>query len=334
MRTDYLKNCPIMEKCEITYNKVLLPIADAVVFHASDLVEVKRWPQKSFKTQKFTLMSMESALNVQKPMELLPMDFIDWAMTPLSQSDVNFPYGGYWVNPKKAKELGFPPVDLPSDADAILHKMAPPKIPAAFWLVSNCETHSKRELAIKKLGEHFRVDIAGECAKIDAMKKLCPKSDNCANEKAKYYFLLISENTVCRDYITEKYWNNYALPIVPIVMRRYVYELRLPPKSFIAFDDYPNAKMMAQHLSALVANETEYLSYFAWRSDGWATAPWNAKGYRIGYCDLCEKLLTNRSATASPNAYGPDGTYHDFKQWYLDASECETEQFVNEWITK
>lgn len=33
-----------------------------------------------------------------------------------------------------------------------------------------------------------------------------------------------------------------------------------------------------------------YAEYFAWRKGSWTVAPWNAPGYRNGFCRLCERL--------------------------------------------
>ncbi|KAK6035911.1 hypothetical protein COOONC_26584, partial [Cooperia oncophora] len=56
---------------------------------------------------------------------------------------------------------------------------------------------------------------------------------------------------VCKDYITEKYWDKLYVPSIPIVMRRKVYEAVAPPHSFIAMDDYSSPKEMAEHLIQL-----------------------------------------------------------------------------------
>ncbi|KAK6047627.1 hypothetical protein COOONC_14868 [Cooperia oncophora] len=46
---------------------------------------------------------------------------------------------------------------------------------------------------------------------------------------------------------------------------------------------------MAEHLIQL-ESDRPYAEYFAWRNGGWTVAPWNAPGYRNGYCRLCERL--------------------------------------------
>lgn len=70
------------------------------------------------------------------------------------------------------------------------------------------------------------MDIYGKCAKDFSKIFACPRNNiSCIEEFGQqYYFFLALENTVCKDYITEKYWSRYYLPSIPIVMRRYLYQ--------------------------------------------------------------------------------------------------------------
>lgn len=70
-------------------------------------------------------------------------------MTYRYDSDVPWVYGGYWISPEMNKGLGFKSENLPYDEKTILKN----KSSAIFWLVSNCDTISKRELAVEKLGK-------------------------------------------------------------------------------------------------------------------------------------------------------------------------------------
>jgi hypothetical protein len=69
------------------------------------------------------------------------------------------------------------------------------------------------------------VDIGGYCAQNEAGRNLCPKkAPNCDQVKSQYYFYLALENDQCNDYVTEKYWDNLALPVILIVAQRSIYE--------------------------------------------------------------------------------------------------------------
>lgn len=200
-------------------------------------------------------------------------------MTFLKSSQVNLPYGGYWIPPMDVKRLGFIPETFEADEQVV---MSTKKHKGVFWLVSNCQTESKREVAVHELGKHIPVDVAGACATTQSMKNACPKGSTCEDTFNSYHFFLALENSLCTDYITEKYWSRFSLLSVPIVMKRSIYEGKVPNNSIIAMDDYVSPKAMADHLLFLINNPKEYMKLFEWRTAGWARAPWNHKGYRTG----------------------------------------------------
>lgn len=70
-------------------------------------------------------------------------------MTYLNTSDVVAPYGGPWVPPTEAVERGLEPLRLDFHTDDIMRGK---QIKGAIWMVSQCETRSKREVAFNALG--------------------------------------------------------------------------------------------------------------------------------------------------------------------------------------
>lgn len=72
----------------------------------------------------------------------------------------------------------------------------------------------------------FRIDVAGSCASNENFTNLCPHSNgsDCDSIFGQYYFYVAAENSICKEYISEKYWSRVHYPSVPIVMRRYIYE--------------------------------------------------------------------------------------------------------------
>ncbi|EFO91373.1 hypothetical protein CRE_11972 [Caenorhabditis remanei] len=112
-------------------------------------------------------------------------------------------------------------------------------------------------------------------------------------------------------------------------MKRRVYKNILPPKSFIAMDDYKNPIEMSNHLRALEANMTAYSEYFNWRQKGtWTSAPWNAPGYRNGVCRVCELLWKSKD-----NETEPFKSYKDIWKWFDEESQCEKDEFVRSWLS-
>lgn len=79
------------------------------------------------------------------------------------------------------------------------------KTKMAAWFVSNCFSHSKRDEMVQKLKKYVDVDIYGDCG-----TKKCPRTDEeeCRKMAAtKYKFYLSFENSLCLDYVTEKYFH-------------------------------------------------------------------------------------------------------------------------------
>ena len=88
------------------------------------------------------------------------------------------------------------------------------------WMVSNCLTKSNREGFVETLRKFINVDVYGSCYQ-DSKKCEKEKSDNCWNYISDHYkFYLAFENSLCKDYITEKFWESLKRNIVPIVLGR------------------------------------------------------------------------------------------------------------------
>ncbi|KAH7723411.1 alpha1,3-fucosyltransferase [Aphelenchoides avenae] len=262
----FLDGCPLQDQCTLTYNRSLIETADAVVFHLRN-VNVSDLPESpSFDGQKFVAFTMESPLNSVGDVQGLPKSYFHWSASYLKVSDVVSPYGGPWVTREEAQNRGIPPLNATYSEEEILQRK---KIRGAVWFVSNCHTASAREEAVSALSRVFRVDVAGGCASKDDLRSLCPRSSDCESVFGQYYFYVAAENSICKDYITEKYWERARYPSVPIVMRRHVYEEHLPPNSFIAMDDFESPSAMAARLTYLMDHPANYMAYFAWRKQGW-----------------------------------------------------------------
>jgi alpha-1,3-fucosyltransferase len=132
-------------------------------------------------------------------------------MTYRWDSDIVYPYG--YINP-----IGNVPLH-PSESQ-MKYFLSHPKVKVnyaqgktkmATWFVSNCNTVlSSRNKLIELLQRHnIQVDVYGKCGNMTCPKKQdksFESSDECremAAQRYKFYFAL--ENSLCRDYVTEKY---------------------------------------------------------------------------------------------------------------------------------
>ena len=107
------------------------------------------------------------------------------------------------------------------------------------------------------------VDVFGKCS-----KNQCPETKklNCrAYLGQNYKFYLSFENSLCVDYVTEKFFSAYQSNMVPVTFGWVDYSLYGPPGSYINALDYDSVEDLANYLLYLDKNDDEYLKYFEWK---------------------------------------------------------------------
>lgn len=188
-------------QCETTDNRDGVDQFDAIVFHLrswtpSDL------PDKRSPHQRYVFWSMESP--AWRYVDTNQMSrFFNWTMTYRWDSDVVRPYG--WIEPTGSVPLHPDEATLEQSirsAQKTGKNYAEGKTKMAAWFVSNCASFSGRAELVERLQRYVDVDVYGDCG-----TKICPRKreDDCRIKAArKYKFYLSFENSLCRDYITEK----------------------------------------------------------------------------------------------------------------------------------
>mgnify|MGYP001171110744 FL=1 len=83
--------------------------------------------------------------------------------------------------------------------------------------------------------------------------------------ESSYKFYLAFENSLCQDYLSEKFYNALAHGAVPVVLSGADMSLRAPPHSFINVEDFNSTSELAAFLTRLAADEERLASYFWWR---------------------------------------------------------------------
>jgi alpha-1,3-fucosyltransferase len=96
---------------------------------------------------------------------------------------------------------------------------------------------------------------------------------------------LAFENTLCKDYITEKVYRNMKHMIIPVVYGGADYKMFLPPHSYINVNDFKSVQELGDHLKFLSANPEEYIKYFWWKKHYKIIDPFDET-----YCNLCRTL--------------------------------------------
>ncbi|CAL4098692.1 unnamed protein product, partial [Meganyctiphanes norvegica] len=110
------------------------------------------------------------------------------------------------------------------------------------------------------LAAHMSIDIYGKCGYLE-----CPRKDQsgCYEMLERdYKFYMAFENSICNDYITEKFFSILQYNVVPVVYGGGDYARHAPPDSYINALDFDTAKELAEYLLYLDKNDTAYAKYF------------------------------------------------------------------------
>ncbi|EPB73046.1 fucosyl transferase [Ancylostoma ceylanicum] len=167
--------------------------------------------------------------------------------------------------------------------------------------------HERKENKLHKikLGRFTEVTVRGGCEKQLLVDKSLASSScksECSDNEliANHRFYIAFENSICNDYITEKFFMRASQMLVPVVMRRRYYERAgIPPRAFIALDDFRNVKEMGQYLNYLRNNDTEYMKYFEWTAHFRKPSMYHSNAL----CKLCEDIY-NGKKIVNMYAYG------------------------------
>jgi len=323
--------CPVTN-CFLTDNKTLLgPRSlnqfDALIFHPRDMEPEKNGyfqipnQKKRLAHQRYVMFMVESSTHDHLEYHKFP-HFFNWTMTFRRDSDFYRPYG--WIAPL-SWHWHYPPAkpidwkkyskDTAYNRDRII--IPEKKYKSAAWLVSNCATESDREDYVNEMQNHFPVHIYGRCGNY-----ACPDFDigptydmksKCFDFISKnYMFYLSFENSMCLDYVTEKFFKALNFGILPIVLGGANYSEIAPPKSYINVEDFTNPSQLSEYLQYLVKNHTAYEDYFQWKKYFKVHATKSDQNRAM--CQLCEALNEDISQTKM---------YPRMEKWWKKGSKCK-----------
>ncbi|KAL3079124.1 hypothetical protein niasHT_036177 [Heterodera trifolii] len=220
--------------------------ASAVLFHVRQ--SFKPLPKNRRPEQLYAMMSIESPYWCYEKMEYVPDDYFNVSITYHSASTIPVPYGQLTQITALTS-----PEEIWSAAE-ISERMSRKKR-FALQIVSHCGAPSGRDLLTKQLHELIELDLFGKCS-----GKNCDEQKCYQQQMESHFFYLAFENTVCSEYVTEKFWNALRSLTVPVVLcREVVRESGIPDDLYIAADDFDNATALADHLKALHKDKDRYL---------------------------------------------------------------------------
>ncbi|OCT83904.1 3-galactosyl-N-acetylglucosaminide 4-alpha-L-fucosyltransferase FUT3 [Xenopus laevis] len=256
---------PSEQGCWFTDDREKYSTANAVIFHHRDvcgsrsqLPQIPRPPGQYWVW--FNLESPSHSPNLGMMDNLMNL-----TMSYRADSDIFTPYG--YLLPDKSNQ----------------NFTIPEKSKLVAWAVSNWNPGSRRVQFYEQIKKYIKIDVFGR------------QHESLPNEKlsetiSQYKFYFSFENSIHRDYITEKLWRNAMFfRSVPIVLGppRENYERFIPRDAFIHVDDFTNASQMADYLLQLDKDNEKYQQYFNWRS---RYKPKHDNQWSDNYCAACNVL--------------------------------------------
>lgn len=302
--------CPL-DKFEVTYDKQRFTASDLVIFHANNMPSVDHLKSLSKDrpiSQRWVYQTMEGPRVTPDPAPLNGLFNATW----LYRSDADF-------SAAYATYVPLSPEEIEANKMATISDLSQGKTELAAWLVSNCASQLRISF-VHELKKYIKVDVFGSCSRQFGEQRSCSKRDEKHCLK-KYKFYLAFENALCKDYITEKYWDHLGADtnIVPVVMGGADpadYTRLAIPGSYINVMDFKTVKQLAEYLQYLDRNNTAYNEYFNWR------LKYKISPYHYPLCNFC------KSFALKPKLRKPK-VYYDLRKYWVEQARCgEREQLI------
>lgn len=261
--------CPVTN-CELTDDRSLLNQSDYVLFHMrSRITEFPKW---RFSNQRWIYVVYESPQYC--PMCSKLDGLFNMSSTYRSDSDIT----NIYLSDAKIKWATNPNYNV---NDYLLSN----KPNFAVILASHCTDAAERLKVVDELKKYIQVDIYGKCS-----TNKCPENvDDCRKYLASQYkFYFAFENSVCNEYITEKFFDLFHLNVLPVVLGGADYTKYAPKSGFINALDYEDPKELADYLLYLSQNQTAYNEYFKWRK--YITKDIHGPETNTYLCEMCIQL--------------------------------------------
>lgn len=245
-----LSALPDADRAAITTDHARLGDADAVVFHLPTLQPITALTKPH--GQVWVLWSMESVINYPALADPALLAFFDIVMSYARSADVWVPY----LPERKVWE------------DAV-RRAVPDKteVAPAVLFQSSAINRSGRLGYAAELMKTLRVDSYG---KVLTTRTLPAPDSGGATKLAtigRYKFCLALENSICDDYVTEKFFEPLLAGAVPVYLGARNVDAFAPGENcYIDVRHFAGPAQLADHLNALDRDPLAYQHYLAWRT--------------------------------------------------------------------
>ena len=268
-------NCKLTFRTLLPQDGIMRLKSDAVLFQGNNLHPVQ--VERRDPNQVYIFVSYEPPEYLHSDLYGSPTwdGIFNWTMTYRLDSDIPYRYGEF------VKGTG------DNMKSKNYTKIFREKRKMSAWILSHCNSSSRREAYVERLKKYIDVDTFGDCFH----GKECSRDNQ--NEcfdliEKEYMFYLAFENSFCQDYVTEKAYNWTLRNIIPVVRGPPDYHRHLPRGSFIDTRDFRTIKDLAYFLLDISHDERRYTEYLT-ASEGFILKSMYNQP-QIAYCKLCEKL--------------------------------------------
>lgn len=271
----YLPMCEY-NNCRVTDDRAIRHTASAIVFNIAHAgVDFVTSPPVSEKernpSQPWIFLARETQLlsDIQPWMSREWSGVFNWSMTYRLDSNILSPYG-YFKTREKPVSKNY-------------SEIFKNKTKMAIWLVSNCDSSSKRNDFVRTLRKHgVNVDVFGKCGS----KRLSRDIDDILS---RYKFHLSLENAYCEDYVTEKVFDRYNSDLLLVVRGGADYHTLLPTNTFINTQDFNTTAELAKYMLSLAEDKDAYVEFLQRKDQFESFGPWPF-GWMYGFCELCKRV--------------------------------------------
>ena len=273
----FMENCQI-NNCVFEFDHKLVNSSDAVIFNSIRELDLhdKRPGQTWIMLQWESLQSHIENAHPRAP--VYQRGRVNWTMGYSKKADIYLPYGVARRLPQQNRpHRNYSQISNRKTKDAV-------------WIVSHCETSSKREIYVSILKKYISVDILGYCGK----KWNCGQKlvhDRCfdiLNDTYRYY--LAFENSLCENYVTEKFFENYKYDIIQVARfgGKHSSVIDLSKRAYISTNDFKNAHKLGKFLRQLSADPEAYATML--RSKDAYEITLYMELFRNAACEMCKRL--------------------------------------------
>ena len=309
-----------MTNCIATSDRRMANQSDGILFHAIPF-NASDIPAHRFPHQRYIFLLYETLPFARNFHYFQERNFFNWTMTHRRDSDIFDPKPYGIIKPKNDIDQLPPPIprgqilELPvSVMEKKKYSQLANRTKLIAWFCSNRISNGRREIYFRELAKHLQLDIYGKCGNLTCLNLNGMNCDTLLND---YKFYIAAENSLCSDYVSEKFYRALLYGVVPIVYGGANYTQFAPPHSYIHVKDFDSPKHLADYLHLLDKNDALYMAYFQWK--GHYTIHRNPL---VGWCQLCEMLN-------DPTL--PSKSYETVADYWFDKGPCLEGKTFIEW---